>query len=433
MSTRWTPNAPPRQDPGQPKVEPPWKRYLLPGAGAGALVLVVIIVAALMASGGNDDEVAGEDDGDSDDIELAMDESASATATAQAEAEADDELAETTPTPEPTIVLTPTAEPEVDEEIALEPTPTPTPIPIAEEPVPTPTPAPQQPAPEAPPVVGDFGELPPSDMPSGSPAEALNMSFNLDMSLQAIPGQATVYQMNRRQWSLSDVQGLASRLGIDAQVVDQGGGSFRAEGGSASIYISPTTIQYVRPSSGESAPALPGNDQLVQMARSWLVDNGLTGADVGSGQVLDRDEGSGRAFVLLKPVEPSEIISATPSAGVTVRGDGVVLEASINWPSSLSGSTYSLRSAENLWADATQGRGFIDIRAADLPANFQGAATTVTITSGGIAYTIAGSPQGSQYLVPVAVFTGTANVAGSGGIPVRIYVPAVAAQAGPRG
>jgi hypothetical protein len=433
MSTRWTPNVPPSEQPDP--AEPAWKKYVLPGAGAAALLLVVIIVVAIFALG-NDNESNAADDDDQDEIELALEESASATQTAEAPSDDEDDASPTptpAPTPEPTSEMTtPTPEPEVAEEVELEPTPTPTPIPVAEEPIPTATPEPNQPAPEAPPVTGDFGELPPGDMPSGSPADALSLSFNLDMSLQAIPRQAAAYQINRRQWSVNDAQAMASRLGIDANVVDQGGGSFRAEGSSASIYITPATIQYVRQSSGGSTPSLPGNDQLVQTARTWLVDNGLTGADVGSGRVLDRDESTGRAFVLLKPVEPSEIISATPSAGVTVRGDGVVVEASINWPASLSASTYGLRSAENLWADATQGRGFIDIRAADLPANFQGAAGTVNITNGSIAYTIAGSPQGTQFLVPVAVFSGTANVQGTS-VPVRIYVQAAAAQAGPRG
>ena len=411
---------PPRQAP-EPEV-PTWKKYLIPGAGAGALLLLVIAVAVIIAAGGDDDD-------DSDDVDIAIDTDAIATETAEAE------IASLTPTPNPEdelVPLTPGADDTEDTEIT--PTPTATPVPIDETQAPTPTPAPEEQAPAPPPLVGDFGELPPGDMPSGSPAEALSMQFNLNMSLQAIPSQAPAYQMHRRQWTMADVQNLASRLGIDADVVDQGGGSFRAEGGTASIYISPTTIQYVRPSTSDTVPQIPGNDQLVQMARTWLVDNGLTGADVGSGRVLDRDESSGKAFVLLKPVEPADIISATPSAGVTVRGDGVITEASINWPSSLSASTYGLRSAEALWADATQGRGFVDINANDLPPNFQGASATVNITGGGVAYTIAGSPQGTQYLVPVAVFSGTANVeGGSGAVPVRIYVQAAAAQAVPRG
>lgn len=423
---------PPRQDPEPPI--PAWKKYLLPGAGAGALVLVVVLIAAIFAAGGgaSDDD---NDDENGDDSSVALDVDASETETAEA-------IPQVTATPtvdltaeSELVPLTPEAEP--TEEITPEPTPEPTPEQetVAEEPAPTSTPIPEQQAsePEAPPPAGDFGELPPGDMPSGSPAEAMNLGYSLDMNMGAIPTQAPVYQIGQPQWSPGEVQDIASRLGIDAEIVDQGGGSFRAEGSSASIYISPASTQYVQPSSTSPAE-LPGNEQLVQMARSWLADSGMAGTGVGSGQVLDRDEGSGRATVSLKPAEPASIISATPSARVTLRGDGTVVEAHISWPASLSSSTYGLRSAENLWADASQGRGFVDISANDLPPNFQGNAGTVSITSVSIAYTIAGGTQGTQYLAPVAVFSGTASIDGaSGAIPVSIYVQAAASQAVPRG
>jgi hypothetical protein len=407
----------PKPDSFEPPSDPPWKRYLLPGAGAGALIVIVILVVAIIASGGDDED----DDAD----EIAFDADATATA-----------LMSITPTPDPDD-LTPTPTPEPgDDDIESTPTPeaTPTEVVAVEEPTPTATPPPPAPEPTPAPIVGDFGQLPPADIPSGSPADALSLQFNLDMSLQAIPSQANAYRINRRQWAFEDVRALMSRLEIDGELVDQGGGSFRAEGSVSSIYITPTTIQYVRHGASETTPGLPDNQQLIQYARSWLTGGGLVGADIGPAQVLDRDEGSGRAFILLKPVDPPDIISATPSAGVTVRGDGVVVEASINWPASLSGSVYGLRSAESLWADATQGRGFIDISVNDLPPNFQGSAGTVTITGGGIAYTISGSPQGTQFLVPVAVFSGSAMIDGAAGpAPVRIFVPAAAAQAGPMG
>jgi hypothetical protein len=391
------------------------------------VLLMVIIFAVILASGADDDEVDGEET-------LAFDVDTTATAETVETPEPDPEPA-ATPTPEPTPEPEDSDAGDDSDEITMTPTPTPTLETVAEEPPPEePTPVPQQPDPTPEPIVGEFGELPPGDMPSGSPAEALNLQFNLDMSLQAVPSQATVYQIQRRQWTLEDVQNLASRLEIDAEVVDQGNGSFRAEGASASIYISPNSVQYIRPSAPDTVPELPGNDQLIEMARNWLTSNGLVGADVGTGQVLDRDAGSGRAFVQLKPVDPPSIISATPSAGVTVRGDGVVVEATLNWPASLYGSTYSLRSAEDLWADATQGRSFIEINVNDLPANFQGAGATATITNASVSYTIAGNPQGTQYLVPVVVFSGTATIEGGASpVPIRLYVQAAAAQAIPRG
>jgi outer membrane biosynthesis protein TonB len=427
MSTRWNPTLPPRQEPDANQKS--WRKYLLPAAGGGAVLLIVIIIAAIFAAGGNDEN------DDSEEISLATDAEATQTA------EAIDEDA--TPTPEPTIEIeaTPTPERSDDENDDndnnddAEPTPTPeadpTPEPVAEEqpaeePTPQPEPQTEETIPEPDLIVGDFGELPPGNMPSGDPSITGGFQMNLDMSLQNVPTQAAAYRVNPRQWALGDVQSLANRLGIDADVVDQGGGSFRAEGSSASIYISPTMTQYVRAPGG--AGALPGNDQVIQTARSWLVEHGLVGADAGSGRIVDRNEDGGRATVEVKPVDPPEIISATPSARVTVQGEGTIVEATISWPSALQSSTYSLRSAQALWADASQGRGFVD-----LPPSFQGASGTITITSSRIAYTIAGSPQGEQYLVPIVAFSGTAATTGGGTTSVNIYVQAAAAQAIPRG
>jgi hypothetical protein len=386
----------------------------MPAAGAGALVLIVGIVVAILASGGSND--------DENDVAVDPD----ATPTAAVEESDDNGVADgdATPEPEATPGIDETPEPEAtpdadNEEIAATPEAEETPE-VAPEPTPVP-------------IVGDFGELPAGDMPSGSPADAMNLEFRLDMSLQAIPREATVYQIQRRQWTLESVTELVQRLGIEGEVVDQGGGSFRAEGPAASIYISPNSVQYVRAADGEPAE-LPADEQLTQMARSWLTNNGLVGADLGPGRVLDRDTERGNAFVLLKPVEPAEIISATPSAGITIRGDGVVQEALINWPQSLQGSTYSLRTPEQLWDDASRGRDFIEVDINRLPGDFQGRSGSVTITSAGLAYTIAGGAGGSQFLVPIVVFSGTANIEGvEQPIPMRVFVQAVAAQVAPRG
>jgi hypothetical protein len=373
--------------------------------------MIGVVALILVAGSNNDDE----------DEEVAADVNTTPTVVDDVE----------TPELTPEIELSPTPE-AVDDDDESMPTPEPTP---RETPEATPEPAEPTPAPSPtpPPLVGDFGELPASDMPSGSPAEALNLEFHLDMSLQAIPAQAPVYQIERRQWTIEDAANLASRLGIQGDVADQGD-SYRVEDEAASVYISSSMIQYIRPFTTEEIPDLPENEQLAQMARAWLTDTGIVGADIGPAQVLDRDPDSGRAFILVKPVQPPDIISATPSASVTIRGDGVVTEAMVNWPRALHASTYGLRSPEDLWGDASRGRHFVDIDVNQLPAGFSGASGTVTITSSSLAYTISGSPQATQFLVPVVVFSGTANIQGADGpIPVRIYVEAVSAQASPRG
>jgi hypothetical protein len=385
-----------------------WRKYALPVSGAIALVLMIGLVVVILVSGSNGDD---EDDvaADSDLTPTAVVETPESDQDEPTPTpEATDDNDEHTPTPEPT------AEDRPEETPESEPTPAPTPTPE--------------------PLVGDFGELPAGDMPSGSPAEALNLAFQLDMSLQGIAREAPVYQLDRRQWTEDEVINLAAQLGIDGDVIDQGNGSFRVEGSGSSVYVSSSLVQYIRPATTDDVPDLPNNQELTQMTRSWLTESGLVGADIGPTEVLDRDPDSGKAFVMVKPVEPPDIISATPSAAVTIRGDGVVTEAMINWPRSIRSSTYGLRSAENLWADASRGRHFVDIDIDLLPPDFPGASGTVTITSSGIAYTLAGSQAGNLYLVPVVVFSGSAIIDGADtSIPVRIYVEAVGAQASPRG
>lgn len=390
--------------------------YLLPALGVAAILLMVGLIVVILAS-------SGDDNGGNDDSVVAdADETPEATAPSDDEDE-DDEQA-----------LAPTPTPDTGDDAAPDPTPTEPAEPEEEqEPTPEPTPTPE-PEPTPPPMVGDFGELPSGDMPSGSPADSLNLEYRLDMSLQSLPAEAPVYEIQRRAWSAEGVQELANRLGIQGEVVDQGNGSFQVDGETASLYISSTVVQYVQSAAPNPGPPLPGDDELAQMARNWLTQNGLTGADTGPGQVLDRDEETGRAYVQVKPVEPQNLISATPSAGITILGDGTVTEAMINWPEALQASNYGLHSPDQLWSAIQQGRGFIDIDANALPGDFQGRNGTITATSASIAYTVAGSQQGSQYLVPVAVFSGTANIEGvENPIPVEMSIEAVSAQTSPRG
>lgn len=298
----------------------------------------------------------------------------------------------------------------------------------AEQPTPTVEPTPT-------PLVGDFGDLPAADMPSGNSAgRALTLDYRLDLSLQAVPTQADVYALEHHAWTLDDAQALAQSLGITGEVVDQGGGSFRANGG-GSLYISGDLVRYVAdPGATPTAGALPGDDALVEAARAWLLQHGLVGADAGPGSVVLRDEEAGRAIVLIKPVEPDPILSAVPAASVTLSGDGEVVQADIRWPQSLRRSTYGLRPAEELWNEIRTGRGYVELDPAALPSPAGPLNGSATLTSVSMAYTIAGTPASQQFLVPLVVFSGQAQIEGAAQpIPIKVYVPAVSAQATPRG
>ena len=293
-------------------------------------------------------------------------------------------------------------------------------------------------APSPTPLVGDYGALPSADVPSGSPGSGrLQLAYHLNMSLQQVPQQAAVYSLESRAWSASDAATLAKSLGISGDVQDQGNGSFRASG-NGELYISNSLVQYIAPPGGGSATPtdeqLPGNSALVQIAHDWLVQQNLLGAAIGAGSVTSRDENSNVAQVQFKPVEPDALLSAIPSANVTIGAGGSVTEAFVRWPASMPRSNYGLRSAAALWSDASNGHGYVEVDDSALPSVGGALTGDATITSASIAYTTAGDPETQQYLVPLVVFEGQATVQGADApVPIKIYVSAVGAQAAPRG
>jgi hypothetical protein len=322
-------------------------------------------------------------------------------------------------------IATPTAapseEPTAEEGTEVPETPTPEPPTPTIEPTPTP-------------LVGDFGDLPAPDMPSGNSARRpITLDYRLDLSLQLVPTEAPVYALQHRAWTLEEVEAVATALGIESEVVDQGGGSFRTADGS--LYISGDLVRYINSAPDASGEAeLPGDDALIQMARNWLIEHRLVGADAGPGSVRLRDEDAGRAIVAIKPVEPESILSAAPEAAVTLTADGTVLQADVQWPAALNRSDYGLRSAEDLWNDIRAGRGYLEIDPAALPASDGALTGSANLTSVSLAYSLAGSPATQQFLVPLVVFAGQAEIEGADGpIPIKVYVPAVGAQVAPRG
>jgi hypothetical protein len=288
------------------------------------------------------------------------------------------------------------------------------------------------------PLVGDYGALPSADIPSGSPGSGrLQLDYHLNMSLQEVPRQAAVYALQTHVWSESDAATLAKSLGITGDVQNQGNGSFRASG-TGELYISNSLVQYIAPPGGASATptdkSLPANGALIQTAHDWLVAQNLLGAAIGPGSVTSRDENANIAQVQFKPVEPNDLLSAIPSANITLGAGGAVTEAFVRWPSSMPRSTYGLRSAADLWSDASTGRGYVEVDDSALPSGGGALTGTATITATSIAYTTAGDPETQQYLVPLVVFEGQAKVQGADTpIPIKIYVSAVGAQAAPRG
>ncbi|HLI52357.1 MAG TPA: hypothetical protein VKU87_11195, partial [Thermomicrobiaceae bacterium] len=190
-------------------------------------------------------------------------------------------------------------------------------------------------------------------MASGSATgQALNLTYHLNMSMSAIPNSAPAYQLSPREWTESEVAGIASSLGIDGGVASQGADSFSASGAGGSLFVAGNTLQYS--GGGAATPTtgtLPSSDTLIQEARQWLVNHQILTSNVGSGYVSNENNSSGQATVVIQPASPSNILGLTPSASVTLDSGGTVLQANVQWPSGLTPSNYGFRSANSLWSD----------------------------------------------------------------------------------
>lgn len=406
-------------------------------------VAVIVIVLALLviggvliwgARGGDDDEGNA---ADPTTVDVAFD---NPTSTVQELPTVDD----TTPTvagtepptqePSATPTLTATATMEVVpiEEEEIVPTATDVPEPTAtevveeptEEPVVEPTSEIEVPdEPEVEPEIGEFGELLPAQLPSGGVSSSLSLTYDLGMSLDVLPTDASAYLIDWPIYSIEDVQVSVEQLGIDGEVVEEGTGVFRTEGETGALYVSPSEIvfsSYVEPAGSE----LPGDGGAAGLAAEWLSLSGFVNANIDGGTVISRDEDALRMIVVFRPYEPSPNLAPTPSATVTVGAGGEIIEARIHWPSEVIPSTYGLRSPANIWKTVQNGNGFLEADVSQVSATgfLSG---TATITDYSIAYTLAGGVD-SQFLVPVIQFYGTAIIDQSGeAISISVSVPAV--------
>ena len=333
------------------------------------------------------------------------------------------------PTPSPTstgtATATDTAEPTATEEEEELPTDTAEP----EEPEATPTEAEPEPTPE--PLEGDFGFLPPAQLPSGGAASRLSLDYQLGMSLEALPTTGTVYQLTWPSYTLADVELARDQLGLDGEVVEEGVGVYRISGDTGSLYVSPAEIVYN--ATGGAGGELPGDGEAIAIAWEWISLSGFLSSDADGGEVVARDEDAQRVIVKFRPVAPQPNLAPNPAATVTIGPGGTVLEVRIAWPAGMIPSEYGYSDPLAIWEAVQSGQGFLE---ADLSSIFATGplSGTATIYDYWTAYTLAGSPGGGQYLVPVIRFEGTARIDQTGDeITIFVSIPVVWAQQGTAG
>ncbi|MBA3378072.1 MAG: hypothetical protein H0T93_04245 [Chloroflexia bacterium] len=270
-------------------------------------------------------------------------------------------------------------------------------------------------------------QLPAADLPNMNEQGYLfELESSWTGSFDSVPGEAPVYQLNVPVHDLTSVEQMASRLGIDGEVEDQGSATFQVEGESGTLFITGGLEQYT---SAAEIPEgdLPEDDQAVAFAREWLRQTQLLPADAGEGSVIARVEEPARIIVSIEPLRPENLLSQYPSITVIMGPDALVLEASFRWSTLSTTDTYSLRPVDTAWTEVAEKRSYLQV---DVPEGVAEPGTTIAgqsvYDSVSIGYTTSGIPGETQFLQPVYVFSGSVTPEGSDtSFPITAYVPAL--------
>lgn len=270
-------------------------------------------------------------------------------------------------------------------------------------------------------------QLPAADLPTMNEQGYL---FELEStwtgSFDSVPREAPVYRMDVPAHDAASVEQMASRLGIEGEVTDLGGGTFEFVGESGTLYVTGGLEQYV--STAEIPEGeLPGDEEAVAFAREWLRQTQLLPADAGEGSVVAKVEEPARIIVTILPLRPENLLSAYPSITIVMGPDAVVLESSFRWSGLNTADTYSLRPVDTAWTEVAEMRSYLE---AEVPGDFADPGATITgqavYDQVSIGYTTSGVPGEAQYLQPVYVFTGSITPDGSdASFPITAYVPAL--------
>ncbi len=289
------------------------------------------------------------------------------------------------------------------------------------EPTQEPATEPSAPEPTVVPLIGDFGALPPAQIVSGGLSRRLSLTYVLDKSSVSAPETGTVFKFIWPDYTVDDVSAMAAQLGVSGEVQSSGNGAFHVSGSGKSLSVRSRVIQYS--DSSTASAALANDATLIAAAESWLSSSGLVSSGVGGGHIIGRNDGSDLAVVLVQPSNPAPLLAASPSAAITVTGNGVVREANIQWPADYIASEYGMRSLSEVWNQVLAGHGAIEADMSGVPGS--GAVTaTFTVESVGIAYSV-GAGNNGEFLMPIMVFNGTAVSDDGTAFPMWVYISAV--------
>ncbi len=277
-------------------------------------------------------------------------------------------------------------------------------------------------------------EIPPPDLPStNEQGYSFELNATLATGLGTVPRQASIYEMTRAKVTRADIEALTKRIGITGPVSDQGEDTYTASG-EGELFASPELIQYVSPVEPVRGE-LPPDEQAEAAARNWLDRAKLSPRDLGDGRAVSRPDSRDRIILLFGPTEPKNVLASFPSITVSVGVKNEVIEVSSRWATIRRGDLYELRNVEKAWSEVQAGEAYIETDLGkDGPAQGSIIKGTVKYDSIQIAYTSAGPPGQTQYLLPLFVFSGRLTLVGrDGSVPLKAYVVALANSGAPVG
>ncbi len=278
-------------------------------------------------------------------------------------------------------------------------------------------------------------EIPPPDLPTSN---VQGYTFELDstttVDLAAVPREAVVYQLVWREPSAERAARIAGNLGIEGEVNDRGNGTFDVGNEQGEIFVSSDLVQFFTTESPEEGD-LPNDEDAITFARDWLRTAGLLPNSADEGRVVTRSEETQRVVVQFLPLEPLGLIAAYPSVMVTEGPGGFVVESSVRWPSIERADLYQLRDPAEAWQEIASGQAFLDIQLTEGIADENGVVRgEASYSQVDIGYTTAGLPGGTQYLVPIYIFSGRFTPENSeASFRIKAYVSGVANAGAPVG
>jgi hypothetical protein len=250
---------------------------------------------------------------------------------------------------------------------------------------------------------------------SGSPT----LAYRLSGPLTGGAPRADVYQIAWNTVSTAQVDSLARKFGVTGPVQQVKPGTYLVEG-NGRLAVDAKSIVYDPPAAAASADPLPDDRTAISSARNWLGAHSLMPPDAGPADVQRQ---ATMLDVIFHPKALPDVLSTAPGVRMRMGPGGAVIEVERAWPTALQPGAYNLISLDEAWQQAPT-RGIVEVRApvgVAPPPN-----ATAIINTVSLAYTLATDANGTDYLQPVYLFSGSVPLSNqSGTADVRLAVPAV--------